>query len=320
MRFVICCDGGPGIGMGHVVRCASLAEEIRQKGNSAEFVTRVEASAAWLRHRGFDVRHVQTGWEFENDPDWVVLDSYSLDSREQSSATMRAKTLILVERPLAFQIESELIACIHLGVNPTDFQTAAHTQFLLGPSFVLLRRQFQSAKRVQIRKDARKVLICFGSTDEHRMSERAAKALSALEDVELHFVLARDASDAHVKNVKNAHIHRDVSNMAALLSGMDLALVSASTIFYETCAVGLPAILVRTAQDQTVLEKGVREKDLGIALGEYTEVSERDIRDGVANLLRDFARRKAYSEKAARTVDGHGVGRVVDAMLEYRRS
>ena len=100
MNIAIRADGSPFIGMGHVMRCLSLAAALRQSGHDVEFFSRFEPGLSRIREQGFAVRQVAGGlpdgagkeYEPAQDTDAVckllaggcydglVTDSYRLDA------------------------------------------------------------------------------------------------------------------------------------------------------------------------------------------------------------------------------------------------
>ena len=61
MNIAIRSDGSPFIGMGHVMRCLSLAAVLRQSGHNVEFISRFEPGLSRIREQGFAVQHVMAG-------------------------------------------------------------------------------------------------------------------------------------------------------------------------------------------------------------------------------------------------------------------
>ena len=69
VRVTVRADGNETIGMGHLLRCLSLAQELRQAGDTAvEFVTKAHGvSGEAVRRAGFPVHSlpVEIPWEEE---------------------------------------------------------------------------------------------------------------------------------------------------------------------------------------------------------------------------------------------------------------
>ena len=58
MKVAIRADGSPFIGMGHVMRCLSLAAALRQSGCNVEFLSRFEPGMTRIHEQGFIVQPV----------------------------------------------------------------------------------------------------------------------------------------------------------------------------------------------------------------------------------------------------------------------
>ena len=110
-------------------------------------------------------------------------------------------------------------------------------------------------------------------------------------------------------------VHGLVDDMASLMAEADIAVGAGGTTSWERCAVGLPSIIVVTADNQrTVAAELVRAGGAEL-LGDWTTVSAQQIAGAVAALAGDALRRLAMSEAAAAICDGRGTDRVIEAII-----
>jgi spore coat polysaccharide biosynthesis predicted glycosyltransferase SpsG len=114
--------------------------------------------------------------------------------------------------------------------------------------------------------------------------------------------------------------HMAPRSIAGLMVKADLAITTGGNTVFEFAALGTPAITlcVRRRQDgnaEYFQQLGaVRNLRLGDA------VTEADLAVEIVTLAADRAKRQAMSEAGRRAVDGRGLERVVDAVLDAARS
>ena len=105
-RLGVRCDVGQSIGVGHVMRCASLAEEFRRRGWEVRFAAdthSVSLAAARLADAGFGLdvvpRSVEEhlGWVACSKIDAVVLDSYTLEPAVSRAIISKVPLLTLID-------------------------------------------------------------------------------------------------------------------------------------------------------------------------------------------------------------------------------
>jgi RimJ/RimL family protein N-acetyltransferase len=124
------------------------------------------------------------------------------------------------------------------------------------------------------------------------------------------------------------HVHRDVRDVARLLSGMDACIGAAGSSTWERCCLGLPTITLVTAENQAMIARALVDEGIAADGGAIETDATGEIRIGgrlparwVAETLAPFCTDAeglaAFSARAARIVDGFGVTRVLRALFEH---
>jgi N-acetylglutamate synthase-like GNAT family acetyltransferase len=108
---------------------------------------------------------------------------------------------------------------------------------------------------------------------------------------------------------------RDPPDMAELMEWADVAVSAAGSTCWEMAFLGLPALLLVTAENQEPVAAGVGAAGAAIDLGWHHTVSPVGLARALSALCRDPVLRAAQSRAGQRLVDGRGADRVVDAML-----
>jgi spore coat polysaccharide biosynthesis protein SpsF len=107
-------------------------------------------------------------------------------------------------------------------------------------------------------------------------------------------------------------LRRDVSDMASLMAGADLAVASFGVTAYELAAVGVPSVHLALTPEHAASSGAFGEAGIGLPLGVYGEVDNLQIAASVAGLLDDPDQAAAMGERASQLVDGLGANRIAE--------
>lgn len=336
------CDASPRIGVGHLVRCLALADGLLARGWSVTLVGSV-TGIPWVEdevHR----RGLQT-LDAPDDPATlaalvdelgcaaVVLDGYHLD--RATGAALRSRgtvVLAVVDGTWGADQEADLYLDQNLDAGPVDGpQVPPGAGQLLGLPHVLFRDSVLDQRRDRPEATARppRVLTVFGGTDAQGAAPVVVPlvlatglpvhvvAIAATDDLA---TALRPVADAGSLDV-GAHleVRSPTPDLAALAAGCDLVVTAAGTSVWELLCLGVPAALVRVAENQRVGYDAVIGRDVAVGLGSLDGLRDDEAaREHVVATLRDAltdpegARRRADAGQAL--VDGRGRDRVVEAL------
>jgi len=105
-----------------------------------------------------------------------------------------------------------------------------------------------------------------------------------------------------------------VENMAELLGGSDIAIGAAGSTSWERCCLGLPTIILITADNQRFVAKGLQQAGAAYVLGDAAEIDKQQLAVQLRGLVEGHAARSAMSHAAAGVCDGLGLQRVAALM------
>ena len=97
----------------------------------------------------------------------------------------------------------------------------------------------------------------------------------------------------------------------------DIGIVSGGYTCYESAATGLPVIILSQNELEHDRNKLFIKYRTGIYLGKGADISDDEIIKAVNSLINDFKLRKEISEKGQKLVDGKGLDRVVDIIMNH---
>lgn len=202
MRIALRVDSAAVIGIGHLMRCLALADELAQRGHHCQFITRAHHGAYLkpLQQRSFKVSllpppaqpltatSLSNQWlattsaedlaatcdQLQEPPDWLIVDHYGIDQqwltlfRQRQPHSRILAIDDLADRPL----DADLLLNQTVGIGGDSYQGLLphHCRLLLGTPYMLLRPQFrnyrqQALSRRQSEVTPRRLLISLGGTD-----------------------------------------------------------------------------------------------------------------------------------------------------------
>lgn len=208
-------DASSQIGIGHFMRCLTLADALKRQGAQIRFVSRglpdylrdmltardMEfvllndavtteapddlAHSSWLgTSQAQDARDSAKAL-LDRKWDWLVVDHYALDARWESAMRCTAGQIMVIDDIADRQHDCDVL----LDQNYyADMQTRyagkvpEHCRLLLGPRYALLREEFRKL-REQVKPrtgEVRRILVFFGGVDADNYTGLAVEALAGL--------------------------------------------------------------------------------------------------------------------------------------------
>jgi UDP-2,4-diacetamido-2,4,6-trideoxy-beta-L-altropyranose hydrolase len=330
-------DASAVLGIGHVVRAQTLAAALMAAGWRATIVT--SDLPAGLEGRiddaGIGLLRLSPGSSARTEPveiadrlgpdvALVVADHYGLDAswfeaiHARFPAAIRMAVDDLADRPLPV----ELVLNQNLGAADGAYAALvpAGSRVLAGPSFALLRPEFAALRARGRVRDGRieRILVSFGGADPPDVTGRAVVGLDGI-GVPVDVVVG--AAYPHLARLRSimadqptTTLHVDTASIAELMDHADLAVGAAGTASWERCSLGLPAVIVRLADNQRDVTAALVAAGAAQSLGWHATITAADVAQAVRALRSEPERVAAMSVAAAAVTDGLGAGRVVDVI------
>lgn len=328
-------DGNAQIGTGHVMRCLSVAQALRDRGTPCRLVAADQEPRPLAERAGFALEALGTDWRdlpgelpalfalLDADPAPVVLvDSYQITGAYLRALKSRARVaclddLDLVDAPVDLLVNYNVYAG-ELGYR----ERLPGARLLLGCDYAPLRPQFACPPPFVVRPAAWDVLLTTGGTDPRGA---AVALLEACGNPRLRFHVVAGRYSPHRQRLRrlekeaggHIRVHEDVSDMAALMARCDLAVSAAGSTLYELCACGVPTVCYVLADNQLPGARGFRDRGIMRFAGDIRQglpAWTRTVLAQLDELSRDAGARAAMSAAARALVDGGGARRLAQAL------
>lgn len=256
--------------------------------------------------------------------DWLVVDHYALGLEWEMQVRPFCKQLMAID-DLHRTHACEILLDQNLqdeGTNPYSQLIPEGCLALLGPAYSLLRPQFLKARQeLTTRKGSLdRILIFFGGTDSQNNTLKTAKAAKAFNlDIALDIVPGvfypyREELNSFCADFESTTIHEG-PDMSQLMQAADLALGSPGSTTWERMVLGLPTVVVVSAENQEPVAKQAHNQGALINLGNEKNVTEEDWVDILNNLSTNPTQLNEMSEKGMQLVDGQGTRRVAEILM-----
>lgn len=333
-------DANHKIGSGHVMRCLSIAGELKRQGEEVCFLVADEESLPLLQARGqeFLVLHsdyLEPEGELERleellrerKPDFFLADSYYVTEAYLSRVRRLVPVGYLDDLGRDFAVD--LLINYNIFCDDFSYRMMPRDKMLTGVAYAPLRKEF-SGVSYRVREKAARVLITTGGSDGYNLAgQLLERVLSHPPASGLEYRVVSGAYNQHLEKLEalaagrpNVRIYSNVSQMQELMKECDIAVSAGGSTLYELCAVGVPMICFSFVESQGRIVECFREKDLVCYGGSYLTLGKQlleDITDNIVRLMEDPALRRKYSEKMKSLVDGQGAARIAERLTAGRK-
>jgi UDP-2,4-diacetamido-2,4,6-trideoxy-beta-L-altropyranose hydrolase len=217
MNIIFRVDASLQIGTGHVMRCLTLGDTLRERGARCTFVCRPHSGhlLEMITHRGHRVLALRplalstnrlpdnpthaawlsTDWQTDaretcellssQNVDWLVVDHYALDRSWEQTLRPFCQRLMVIDDLANRAHDCDLLLDQNLGRVAQDYGglLAQKTATSIGPRYALLRPEFAQLRSQSLSRRARPqlqhLLITMGGVDKDNATGQVLQALAA---------------------------------------------------------------------------------------------------------------------------------------------
>lgn len=340
--LVVRADADSRVGLGHVMRSLAVAQAFKNTGRGvivASHVPNRQLASKWLQD-GIEVESLDTRpgsvedarWTVDiakrYGAKWVMIDGYSFDAEFQKYLKNSGLRILSVDDyGHASHYHADIVVNQNVYANERLYEEREpYTELLLGPRFVMLRKEFDIWQRFsrETPMQARKLLVTLGGADWANVTSTVIEGLKKIRSRELESIVVVGALNSHYEKLtrlvqdgsRHINIRASVEDMPRLMAWADMAVSAGGSTCYEMAYMRLPSIAVVLAENQRAVVKGL--EDLGVLrnLGWFENCSATTVAEAVETLLGDECKRFQMAAKGREIVDGKGVKRIRNRLIE----
>ena len=339
------CDGSHEIGMGHVVRCLALADELQENCDClVSFAMRTSEIGIEKIKQFYRVMIPDEAQQIFDYESWLAdcinttkANVLILDVRDGLSKSVLRNIkqkfdikIVTIDDPEDKRLEADLAFYPPVPQVKRIDWTGFTGKLYVGWEWVILRREFVNARhffnnhsKLKAQNSKPRILVTMGGSDPQGMTIKAVKALKMLEE-DFEAVVVLGAGFQQKKELHNLlsackhcfDVRENVENMAELMAQSDLAVASFGVTAYELAAMGVPAIYLCLTEDHAESASAFVKEGMAISLGVFTHVNSEMIARGISNILNNKSLLSKLADNARKHIDGQGAARISRLMIE----
>ncbi|MBW1793736.1 MAG: UDP-2,4-diacetamido-2,4,6-trideoxy-beta-L-altropyranose hydrolase [Deltaproteobacteria bacterium] len=340
-RVLFRCDVSPRVGTGHLRRCLTLAEELKDLGAFVFFACRVADFDVAKELNGAADDWALLSWSLtpESDVDEVVqlyrryqidiavIDHYRVDVQYQKRLYESGVRWLQFDGYAEQPFWADWVMNASPAAKESSYlplRQRDETRFLLGPAYAFLRREFhQWRSKVKFRKQVQKILLTFGGADDKGATVLCLEAIKSLEPNIERVVLVTTANPRMAEIVNwseknenlNVTLHIDKEKVGRCTAEVDIAITAGGMTTFETAAMGLPSLIVQIADNQRLNAGAWQNKGAAIDIGPIEKLDPTFLEHQVSKLINDSQLRISMSHAGKALVDCLGAQRVARILL-----
>jgi spore coat polysaccharide biosynthesis predicted glycosyltransferase SpsG len=323
------CDAGKDDGLGHVMRCLTLADALRTRGEVVSFCTMTSAQmvgAAQIAARGYACHEATELAGTEQDVaalaglkrDITVLDGKRSTARAINQLAAQGFTAIIDDFGMT-DLEADLVINTGIDAAQDHYRSRNGCEFdLFGPRYNLIDPVFFRPRSTAAQ--VRRVVVTFGGEDPHNHTRWALETFGAqLSGLDVTVVIGpahpRPASARAAALRMGAEVIEAPQNLAEYILRSDLAITARRTTSYQLAAAGVPISGIGIEPHQKSLIDAMASRGACLPLGLGFDIDVARAGEGLRRLIGDSAARNCMREAQQALFPAPGASAVADGLI-----
>ena len=333
-------DSGNVLGFGHLNRCLILADEFKMENFEVHFICQnLEGNLIKnIRKCGFKIHQIRNSNDtitndfqktkqilekFQDRISCLVIDNYRWNKKYEGKLRSMIKCIFIIDDLANRKHDCDILLDQNLYTNfekRYEKLVSKKCMLLLGPKYILLRKEFFSCKKRKKIEKLKKIFISFGGQDCSNQSIKVLNGIhrSKLEFGEINVVVGKSNKFFKQlrkisKQIKNVKIFSDINNISCLMEMSDLGVGAGGSMMWERAYLGIPGLVSIIAKNQELTARSMEKihcvKNLGLA----KNVSSEDYKKFFLKIkVSDLDK---MSQKNMRIIDGDGKYRIIEKVV-----
>lgn len=329
MNIIFRVDSHKNIGAGHAMRCISLAEEFLRQNYSVIFLSKnqIDFVKDILKQKKIELIEIDENIDsdeeivlikkiiIEKKIETLILDGYQFDNNYQKKLKENNIKFAYIT-DYSVEHSADFLICPTPGLIPEIFKGPADCQYFIGHEYVFLRDEIIECKNNFIRSDRQnlKIVIAFGAS--FFSAEIIRKFVEMFEKyfikIEVNFIVGinsvKDSLEKQFCDKKNKYLFTAFDKFhPEIMADADLAITTASTMFWEFNYFEIPAIIFFIADNQKGNTVWLENNNVAVSVGNLFDFDEENIK----RIIQAYIINIMNGLKCRRIVDAIGKKRIL---------
>ena len=314
-------DSNTEIGVGHAMRCATLAAELARRDFAVTIASR--SMIPWVADRysqiGARAIALSPGDPIDLDHvDIAIFDGYQLGIELRDAAETQTPVVVIddnMELPVGI---TDLVVNQNIHAHSVRYPTDTETRFLLGCSYALIRDDVRGIARRTEASANGSVLVAIGGTDPFRLTLPLVRGLLANHFSEIWAAIGTEHPDRQAFDQLSAANPDTVKlaprDLIGPLTVIDVATIGAGSTMWEAAFLGIPTVSLIIADNQLAASREAARIGITSALDQRHHADPDSVAAEARRLMLDESTRSLMSRAGSQTIDGRGHERIADAI------
>lgn len=290
------------------------------------------AHAAWLlTDQATDAGQTQEVLD-ELDTDWLIVDHYAIDARWQEAVRQHTRRLMVIDDLADRRHDCDLLLDHNLGREAVAYNglVPAGCKVLAGDDYALLRAEFAEFRDASLERRRtpalKTLLVSIGGIDKDNNTSIALNSLADCpipSDCQITVVIGAGSpwlsqlEQLASKLPWQTSVICNTDEMARIMSESDFAIGACGLTGLERACLGLPSIMLETADNQAPFLAAFESRGLAHTAPGFQYLSENEKRVTISRLFRQALNGENRPRAIASSCDGLGSARVAMAMAAF---
>lgn len=306
-KIIFFCEASLKIGTGHVMRCLTIANMLKNKNYECVFITSSTSINLIPQLKNFKVISSNVFFKNPINSDLIIIDNYEIDYNYEIKLRNFTKKIMVIDDLFNRKHDCDVLLDQNLGVKKIFYKNLLNKdcKILLGTKYAILRPEFlEYRKKIFYKRKStiniNKLLINFGGSDIKNYSLKALKMVEK-SSFRGEIIVVLGFQCPHLQSIKKySKISKNKieilqqANMAKLIFESDIAIAAGGTSTWERCCLGLPTYMIKIADNQSRIFEELGQK---ISFETF-----------LVNVKKNY---NDLAKKTARYVDGRGLIRTI---------
>jgi len=307
-KILFHCDASIDIGMGHVVRCLALANELKNKYDcSIKFAMRKSTLGIKKVKQSYPVlipNVTDNLFDYEKwldncikttESDILILDVRDGLSRVslRNIKNTNSIKIVTIDDPEEKRLETDFAFYPPVPqVEELDW-TGYKGKLFVGWDYVILREEFLKTYPMP-KNTITDIFISMGGTDPMNMTQFTINALDLVKEqfsvtivLGLGYIFQGDLLDSLSRVHYSYRILKNPENITEIMSGSDCAIISFGMTAYELVSLGVPSIYLCITEDHVISASLLSDLNCGINLGLYCQIDKVKLINSISKIIKD---------------------------------
>jgi len=336
-------DSSNAIGYGHLMRCLTLATELKKNSIESCFISAnldfnsqskiIEMGheshiLPYFKNQAFDIKEdaKETKLMLERmNVEWLIVDHYAIDIYWESELKETCKHIMVIDDLANRSHHCEVLLDQNLGKKESHYKHLVPNscKILTGLSYALIRDEFLEIRDESLkhRKNGflKNILISLGGSDPDNFSSKVLEKLFSCNlSRDKNITVIMNSNSQYLDEIKSqlkqmphkSHLFIDVNNMGNILKNQDIVIGAVGVSAWERCCLGIPSISLVIASNQKPGAKALHLSGASIVIDQ--EFSDGHNLESALEYFIDPQNLHNASNIASNLVEGFGTKRVVN--------